>query len=162
MPARKFESVEAYIGRAPRAQQPALAELRALIRRHLPRTAETIGSSGFPVYTDGHGNWLAGFAWRKKGPMLYIMNGGVLDRYQKQLGQLRGGKSCIDWRGTKTLSIDQPKELAQRMVFANPQAARPVTRENFHCAHWRVAVIAGTMFASLGCVEQEPRERSST
>ena len=112
----KPATVDAYIDTAPIAQRPELANLRALIRRHFPRAVEALGSSGFPVYPDDAGKWLAGFAWRKKGAMLYVMNADVLDRYEDNLDGLRSGKSCIDWRATKTLSIDELTNLADQML----------------------------------------------
>jgi uncharacterized protein YdhG (YjbR/CyaY superfamily) len=113
---QKPASVDAYVETAPIAQRPELANVRALIRKHFPRANELLGSSGFPVYTDADGTWLAGFAWRKKGPMLYVMNAVVLDRYDERLGELRSGKSCVEWRATKGLSIEQLTELADAML----------------------------------------------
>jgi uncharacterized protein YdhG (YjbR/CyaY superfamily) len=115
--------VHAYLAAAPVAQRPELTKIRALIRKHLPRATESLGGSGFPVYTDDSGKWLAGFAWRKKGPMLYVMNAGVLDRYEDKLDGLRSGKSCIDWRETKALSMDELTKMADQMLR---EAAPPI------------------------------------
>ena len=109
-------TVDAYIATAPPAQRAVLSRLRALIRKHLSDAVESLGPNGFAVYTDDAGKWLAGFAWRNKGPVLYVMNASVLGRYAKQLGPLRSGKSCIDWRATKALSIEDLTRLAEQML----------------------------------------------
>lgn len=109
-------SVEQYIGAAQPEQQSTLCELRNMIQAALPEAHEDIGSSGFPVYTDGNNAWLAGFASRAKGPMLYIMAGGVLDRYASRLGKLRSGKSCIEWRGSDDLPLEELRGLAQQIL----------------------------------------------
>jgi hypothetical protein len=48
--------------------------------------------------------------------MLYIMDGAILDRYEGQLGRLRSGRSCIEWRASKGLSIEALTELAKEML----------------------------------------------
>ncbi len=115
MPSRKSPEVDAYIAAAPEAQRGTLAELRAMIRRALPGAKEEIGSSRFPVYTVDNA-WRAGFATRAKGPMLYVMDSALLDRYEAELGKLRSGKSCIEYRASKTLSAGELEELAKRML----------------------------------------------
>lgn len=109
------DPVAAYVDAAPEDQRPVLAHLRDKIRTHLPRATEQIGSSGFPIYTIDD-RWIAGFATRKKGPMLYVMAGGVLDRHEATLGSLRSGRSCVEWRASKTLSLDDLDALADRML----------------------------------------------
>ena len=71
-----------------------------------------MGPNGFAVYADGDARWVAGFAWRKKGPVLYVMNAGVVDRYADRLGSVRSGRSCVEWRATKTLTIEELTKLA--------------------------------------------------
>jgi hypothetical protein len=100
--------------------------MRATIRRHLPRAAESLGGSGFPVYTDGEGKWLAGFAWRACSPMLYIMNAAILDRYEDRLGKLRSGKSCVEWRASRLLTMGALAKLTEQMLRDVARArARP-------------------------------------
>ena len=109
--------VTKYIKSAPKDQQPLLDELRAMIRKALPRAAEEMSPSGFAVYTH-NGEWVAGFATRKKCPMFYCMRAGVLDRHDDTLGKLRSGRSCIDFRETKDLSFDDLRKIA-RKILAN-------------------------------------------
>jgi hypothetical protein len=67
--------------------------------------------NGFPVWTV-NGEWCCGFATRKKGPMLYVMAPGVLDRHEAKLGKLRSGKSCIEFKASKTMTLEELDALA--------------------------------------------------
>jgi uncharacterized protein YdhG (YjbR/CyaY superfamily) len=111
----RAKSVGEYITSAQKDHQPALRRMRAIIRRHLPRATESIGSSGFPVYTM-NGKWLTGFATRKKGPMLYVMDRALVDRFSPYLGKLRSAHSCVDWRASGELSLDELEKIANRML----------------------------------------------
>ena len=108
-------NVDDYIANASSGQQDALRELRGMIRDALPHAEESICSSGFAVYTID-GDWAAGFATRGKGPMLYIMAKGVLDRFDDRLGSLRSGKSCVDYKASKTMTLDELRELVHEML----------------------------------------------
>lgn len=107
--------VTAYIGSAPEAQRAALVELRAMIGAALPHSAEELGSSGFPVYTV-NGRWVSGFATRKKGPMFYMMVGEVMAGHAEELGPLMSGKSCIEYRASKTMTMDEVRGVVRRML----------------------------------------------
>lgn len=98
-------SVAQYIDSAPAEFQAALRALRKRLKEHLGGyTKEALGASGFPVLAVDD-VWVAGFAWRKKGPMLYVMNAALLDSFAERLGKLRSGRSCIEWRETKQLPL---------------------------------------------------------
>lgn len=103
-----------YIQSAPADQRPILSELRGMIVRAMPDAQECV-KSGFPVYKVG-GAWAAGFASRKKSPMLYIMAPGVLDRHAGVLGKLRGGRSCVEFRETGAMSLDRLRAIAAQML----------------------------------------------
>lgn len=106
--------IDTYVERAPEAQRAALRELREMISAALPG-AEVAIESGFPVYKV-NGKWAAGFATRKKGPMLYIMASGVLDRHAQELGSLRSGNSCVEFRAKCDLSLDDVRRLSRQML----------------------------------------------
>lgn len=110
-----MSTVAQYIADSPQDLQATLEHLRRKITSHLPGADEQIGSSGFPVYTVND-QWIAGFAWRVKGPMLYIMAPGVLDENEGELGALRSGRSCVEWRAGKTMSMEELDVLADRML----------------------------------------------
>lgn len=116
--------VTRYIASTPEVQRQTLEYLRALIRQHLPEAQELVGSSGFPIYTHQE-VWVAGFATRKKCAMLYIMCPGVLDEFDQDMGRLRSGKSCMEWRPGKKISDTELRDLARRIVA---RAAESITR----------------------------------
>lgn len=108
------KEISAYIENAPENHRPAMKEIDAIIRGELPGADIELGS-GFPVYTI-NGKWVSGFATRKKGVMFYLMNSAVLDKYDKELGRLRTGRSCIEYRVTKVLSIERLQEIMRMML----------------------------------------------
>jgi uncharacterized protein YdhG (YjbR/CyaY superfamily) len=109
-------SVAQYIDSAPAEFQAALRALRKRLKEHLGGcTKEALGASGFPVLTVDDA-WVAGFAWRKKSPMLYVMNTALLDGYAERLGKLRSGRSCIEWRETKQLSLKDLGTLVDEIL----------------------------------------------
>lgn len=109
------DPVAAYIQAAPEAQRPALRELRQMIRAAHPDALEQMGPNGFAVYTRD-GQWIAGFATRRKCPMLYVMAPRVLDAFAEALGKLRTGKSCVEYREGREMSMDRLRELARQML----------------------------------------------
>jgi hypothetical protein len=109
-------TVAQYIDSAPAEFQAALRALRKRLKEHLGSyTKESLGTSGFPVLTVDD-VWVAGFACRKKGPMLYVMNAALLDAYAERLGKLRSGRSCIEWRETKQLSLEELGALVDEIL----------------------------------------------
>ena len=109
------KAVDAYIASAPEEQREALAEIRALIRRRIPPADEGMSPNDFALYTID-GEWTAGFATRKKGAMFYLMAQHVLDRHECTLGTLRHGRSCVAWKSSKKLSLDELRKLADIML----------------------------------------------
>jgi len=109
-------TVASYIDAAPVDYHPALRSLRRRLSEHLGAcTKESIGASGFPVRTIDD-VWVAGFAFRKKCPMLYVMNTRLLDRFDERLGVLRSGRSCIEWRESKALDFDALGALVDEIL----------------------------------------------
>ncbi len=106
--------VTEFIASAPQGHRPVLELLRRMIHDVMPAAEETF-QNGFAVY-EVDGEWTAGFASRKKGPMLYIMVTSVLDEHAEELGRLRSGRSCIEWKGSKTLPLDELELLAESML----------------------------------------------
>lgn len=105
--------IDAYIAEAPPDQRPILARWRGMIERTLPGLTPTI--AGFPVYTRRDA-WVVGLATRAKGPMLYVMHPGVLDRFEPRLGRLRSGKSCVDFKPRKGLDEAELWAIAQETL----------------------------------------------
>ena len=103
--------LDAYIEDAPEVQRPQLRSLREKIERLVPGV-EPIAPNGFPIWTVD-GQWCCGFATRKKGPVLYVMVTSVLDRHATTLGPLRSGRSCVEFKASKTLSLEELDALAE-------------------------------------------------
>ena len=103
-------NLDAYIEEAPEGQRASLRGLREKIEREFPGV-EPEAPNGFPVWTID-GQWCCGFATRKKGPVLYVMAPGVLDRHAEKLGSLRSGKSCVELKASKTMTLDELDALA--------------------------------------------------
>ena len=100
----------AYLDEAPEEQQGVLRSLCAKVEREFPGV-DPILPNGFPVWTVD-GKWCCGFATRKKGPMLYVMVTDVLDHHEKALGSLRSGRSCVEFKASKTLTLEELDALA--------------------------------------------------
>ncbi len=107
--------VTRYIDEAPDEQREFLSELRGMIRKALPHAEEQMGTSRFPVYT-ADGQWISGFATRKKGPMFYMMLSDVMKAHEPVLGKLKSGNSCIECRETKDLSMAELKRTIREML----------------------------------------------
>ena len=48
--------------------------------------------------------------------MPYIMVTAVLDEHADTLGKLRSGRSCVEWKASKTLSLEALTKLAPKML----------------------------------------------
>ena len=108
--------VKKYIESAGEDRRPQLEELRERILRHFPGAEEAF-ENRFPLYRraeDGH--WLAGFAHGTKGVMFYLMDQAILDRYEDRLDGLRTGRSCMKFKATETLTLDQVRKLVERIL----------------------------------------------
>lgn len=114
--------VRAYIDDAPEDHKPHLEYLCGLIEAEMPE-AEVVMPNGFPVWTI-NGTWTAGFATRKKGVMLYLMIQEVLDKYEPVLGRLRSGRSCVAYKGSKTLPFEELQALAPTLYKEAHDAMR--------------------------------------
>lgn len=109
------KTVPAYIDQAPEEQRTALRKIRAILRKHLPESHETLGPDGFAVYAS-EGHTVAGFASRADGPRLYIMVPGILDAYSGRLGPLRSEQESVCWRASDELTIAELERLADEML----------------------------------------------
>ena len=114
--------VTEYIEQQPAALQPALRELRALIRSAFPKASEEMYAPGkaakmatdFPMYKQGD-EIVASFAARSVGPRLYI-DADVVERYSEQLGSLVQGKVCVLYKPNKLLDAEALRRLTVQML----------------------------------------------
>lgn len=107
--------VAGYLLRAPAEQRPHLEELRHLILGTFPDAQESF--EHFPVYTRG-GSWIAGFAARKRGMLFYLMDHAILDAFEERLGPLRSGRSCVEYRATRDLTLAETRGLILELLAA--------------------------------------------
>ena len=112
------KDVKKYLHEAPAEYRSSLQEIRTLITTCLPTAVESL-PNGFPVYTIDD-IWCSGFAYRKNKVMFYLMRHSILDKYEKQLGKLRTGKSCIVYKASKSLSMEQLQTLIRKMLSEIP------------------------------------------
>lgn len=111
---KKNPEVDAYISAAPADHQPMLEWLREQIERALPDGEELLESK-MPAYKV-HGAWATGFASRSKHVMFYVMDSGLLDRYEDQLGKNRSGKACFSMSATRSISEETLKTVASELL----------------------------------------------
>lgn len=112
---RISNDVKKYIDGAPPGHQPAMREIREMIVETFPEAREQVGEHGFALYTIGEA-WVAGFATRSKGPMFYCMVQPALDKHEKKFGRLRSGKSCVEYRAAKHITMDEMRETARQVL----------------------------------------------
>jgi uncharacterized protein YdhG (YjbR/CyaY superfamily) len=106
--------IDTYIQEAPETHQAELHAIRAMIEAALP-DADVTMPNGFPVYAIND-EWTAGFATRKKGVMFYLMVSSVLDDHLVKLGRLRSGRSCVEWKDSAHLPLEELRQLAPQML----------------------------------------------
>lgn len=84
----------------------------------LMESAFTLGQivlySGFPVAIRD-GEWLAGFAMRKRCPMVYCCAEQALRTLGPELAPILAGKGCMEIRPRKDLSIEAVLSIVERL-----------------------------------------------
>ena len=98
----EFESVDAYIARAPKDVQARLEQMRAAIKQIAPDATEYIGY-GMPAYK--YGQPFIGFAAMKNHIGLYPMSGSFVAAHKKELEGYGTSKGAI------RLPLDEPLPL---------------------------------------------------
>lgn len=111
--------VAGYLLRAPAEQRPHLEELRHLILGFFPDATESF--ERFPVYVRD-GEWLCGFASRKQTMMFYLMDPATLDAFAERLGSLRTGRSCVEYRATRDLTLRETRRLILELLAASARS----------------------------------------
>jgi uncharacterized protein YdhG (YjbR/CyaY superfamily) len=114
--------VTAYIEQQPDQLQPALRELRGMIRAAFPNASEEMYAPGpsakmatdFPMYKLGD-EIVASFAGRSVGARLYL-DADVVARYAGELGSLMQGKVCVLYKPTRSLDAVALRSLFERML----------------------------------------------
>jgi uncharacterized protein YdhG (YjbR/CyaY superfamily) len=107
-------SVSQYIAGFPAETQPALEQLRAVIRASAPGATEKI-SYGIPTY-DLAGRHLVFFAAYPRHIGLYPMTGAVVQALGEELRPFRSGKSSARFPLDRPLPLQLVKKIVERRV----------------------------------------------
>ncbi len=118
----KPKSIDEYLNMAPLDQRSELTEIRRLIEKNLPKATGIIGPSGFPVYNIGN-QWKAGFAYKPQGPMIYIMEPELLNRYEAKLKMIRAGKTSLRYSSARNLPMGELRRLLSETLQTINDAA---------------------------------------
>ena len=135
--ASRPNTVEAYLTELPEDRQRALARVRSVIRKHLPRGFEEIMQYGmisyvvplsrYPDTYNGQALTLASLASQKSHMAVYLM--GVYDNpelrtwfesaYAKSGKKLDAGKSCVRFKKLDDLSLDAVAGAIERVSVSD-------------------------------------------
>jgi uncharacterized protein YdhG (YjbR/CyaY superfamily) len=117
---RGVTSVDAYIAAQPEASRPALQQVRAAIRKALPRAEESI-TYNMPTYKE-HGEAVLFFAGWKQHFSLYPVSGAVAEAYRDELTPYE-----VNNKGTARFPLSQPvpvKLIVRIAKFRSKEVAR--------------------------------------
>jgi hypothetical protein len=103
----------AYLATVAEKDRATARRLCDLLEQAFPKKAIAL-YRGFPVVVRD-GEWLAGFAMRKRAPMLYCCSPHTLKKMGKELKPLMSGKSCFELRAKGGLSLEDGFELVGRV-----------------------------------------------
>jgi hypothetical protein len=135
--ASRPNTVEAYLSELPDDRQSALARVRSVIRKHLPRGFEetmqygmisyVVPLSRYPDTYNGQALTLASLASQKSHMAVYLM--GVYDNaelrtwfesaYAKSGKKLDAGKSCVRFKKLDDLALDAVAGAIERVSVAD-------------------------------------------
>jgi uncharacterized protein YdhG (YjbR/CyaY superfamily) len=107
----KAASVPAYLKGLPTERRAALSKLRAVIRKTVPEAKEQV-SSGLPVYML-NGEMVIAFAAQKNYMAFYCCELDILKTYEKRLGKLDCGKSCVRFRKAEDLDLELVADIVR-------------------------------------------------
>jgi uncharacterized protein YdhG (YjbR/CyaY superfamily) len=95
----KAATISEYLEELPLERRSALKELRALIRRVSPESAEAM-QYGLPAFGD-----LCAFASQKNYMALYVCESDIVKAHLEQLGKVSCGKGCIRFKRLTDLNL---------------------------------------------------------
>jgi uncharacterized protein YdhG (YjbR/CyaY superfamily) len=105
-----FQSVDDYIALQPVAVRPILEHLRGIIRKAVPRAAETIAYN-MPTYKLGDAPVLSFAAWAKH-YSLYTSTTAIVDQFPAELAGYKVQRGTIQFPFTEPL----PAKLIERIA----------------------------------------------
>jgi uncharacterized protein YdhG (YjbR/CyaY superfamily) len=107
------KTVAEYLNGLPEDRRSALLKLRALIQEAAPNAVECM-RWGMPTYELGKP--LCAFAAHKNDLALYLLDTGLVERFQSQLGALSVSKGCIRFRRFEQLPEEVVGTLLEKAV----------------------------------------------
>jgi hypothetical protein len=102
----------AYLGTVAAKDRPTAERLCALLEQVFP-AKDIVLYTGFPIVVRD-GEWLAGFAMRKKCPMIYCCSPRTLEAMGRELAPLMTGRACLELRAKGGLTIEDAFDLVGR------------------------------------------------
>jgi uncharacterized protein YdhG (YjbR/CyaY superfamily) len=106
----KASNITDYHEELPADRRAALSELRALIRRVAPKSAEAM-QYGLPAFGD-----LCALASQKNYMSLYVCEGDLVKTHLAQLGKVSCGKGCIRFKRLGDLNLVTVEVLLREIL----------------------------------------------
>lgn len=104
---------KAYLATVPVADRPLAERLCRLLEKVFPGRGAISLYGGFPVAIRD-GEWLAGFAMRKRAPVVYLCAPAVHAELGDELKPFMSGKSCLEFRPRGGVGLDGLLKLVER------------------------------------------------
>jgi hypothetical protein len=129
MPTKTAKTPDDYVAALPEAKRTAIAEVRALVNKHLPKGYEETASSGMicwvvplarlPKTYNGHPLWYVALGAQKNYCSLYLMSAygskkheaALREAFKAEGKKLDMGKSCIHFNSSDDLPMQAIGEI---------------------------------------------------
>ena len=115
----KAATVTEYLEELPADRRSALSELRSLIRRVSPQSAEWM-QYGLPAFGD-----LCAVASQKNYMALYVCEGDIVKTHLPQLGKVSCGKGCIRFKRLADLNLSSVESILREVLERRKQGIGP-------------------------------------
>ena len=115
----KAATISEYLEELPPDRRSALTELRALIHRVAPETAEEM-QYGLPAFGD-----LCAMASQKNYMSLYVCESDVVKAHLEQLGKVTCGKGCIRFKRLDDLNLSAVESILREILELRKQGIGP-------------------------------------
>ena len=115
----KATTISAYLEELPPDRRSALNELRALIHRVSPQSAEWM-QYGLPAFGD-----LCALASQKNYMSLYVCESDIVKTHFRQLGKVSCGKGCIRFKRLADLNLKSVESILREVLELRKQGIGP-------------------------------------
>jgi uncharacterized protein YdhG (YjbR/CyaY superfamily) len=115
----KAATISEYLEDLPPDRRSALNELRSLIHRVAPKTAEAM-QYGLPAFGD-----LCAFASQKNYMALYVCESEIVKAHLAQLGKVSCGKGCIRFKRLSDLNLSAVESILRAILELRKQGIGP-------------------------------------